>query len=158
MTQVLIEMSSAPCVQKQELFFPETIGEDGWSEPAAEVEPYLEAKALCAGCPNTDSCREFALSNKIEVGVWGELTPQERGVWVLGAPVTPEDYKKYINPDKWYFANELAKHLKINQITLSKAVRAGVVPPPVLTLKGRFLWEKSGIHLEDIRENLKGLK
>ena len=61
-----------------------------WQEQAACIDSDLDffeiknrrlaraAKDICEGCPVKDECLEFALRNKIEYGIWGGLTPQER--------------------------------------------------------------------------------
>lgn len=36
------------------------------------------AKALCAQCPATQRCLEYALENEIEFGIFGATTPLER--------------------------------------------------------------------------------
>jgi WhiB family redox-sensing transcriptional regulator len=36
------------------------------------------AKALCADCPITAKCLQFALDEEIEFGIFGGSTPQER--------------------------------------------------------------------------------
>jgi len=53
-----------------EIFFPEP---SPWmlSEIAA-------AKEVCSGCPVRETCLEYALVNRIEYGVWGGLTRNER--------------------------------------------------------------------------------
>lgn len=38
------------------------------------------AKRICARCPIVDRCREVALANGEQEGVWGGLTPEERGI------------------------------------------------------------------------------
>ncbi|PNV31903.1 WhiB family transcriptional regulator [Streptomyces sp. DH-12] len=56
-----------------ELFFP--VGEAG----AAAVQT-AEAKRICGRCPLTRACREWALSEGEDSGVWGGLSEQERRV------------------------------------------------------------------------------
>jgi WhiB family redox-sensing transcriptional regulator len=59
---------SAVCAQTDpEAFFPEKGG-----SPAA-------AKAVCAGCPVTGECLEWALANDVRYGVWGGLSAPQRG-------------------------------------------------------------------------------
>ncbi|MGH3921683.1 MAG: WhiB family transcriptional regulator [Pseudonocardiaceae bacterium] len=53
-----------------ELFFP--IGTTGPALDQAE-----RAKAVCAGCPVSSQCLEFAMSTG-QNGVWGGLTEDER--------------------------------------------------------------------------------
>ena len=48
------------------MFFPE-IGESG-----------AEAKAVCAQCPVSRQCLDFALHNDETLGVWGGTTPRGR--------------------------------------------------------------------------------
>lgn len=36
------------------------------------------AKAMCAECPITNKCLQFALDEEIEFGIFGGTTPQER--------------------------------------------------------------------------------
>ncbi|GGS55717.1 WhiB family transcriptional regulator [Streptomyces griseoviridis] len=56
-----------------ELFFP--VGEAG---PA--LVQTAEAKRICGRCPLTRACREWALGQGEESGVWGGLSEQERRV------------------------------------------------------------------------------
>lgn len=49
-----------------DLFFPESEKESG------------AAKAVCCFCPVMQVCLVYALSNHINFGVWGGLTPRER--------------------------------------------------------------------------------
>jgi WhiB family redox-sensing transcriptional regulator len=39
---------------------------------------YKEAQAICATCPVTAECLDFAVKNGEEDGVWGGLTPWQR--------------------------------------------------------------------------------
>jgi WhiB family redox-sensing transcriptional regulator len=50
-----------------EVFFPERQGE------AATM-----AKTICRGCPVRMQCLEFALSARLDYGVWGGMTEHER--------------------------------------------------------------------------------
>lgn len=54
-----------------ELFFP--IGTSG---PA--LLQVKEAKAVCARCPVTEQCLQWALENNQDSGVWGGLDENER--------------------------------------------------------------------------------
>lgn len=36
------------------------------------------ARRLCQGCPVTTPCLEYALSNRIDDGVWGGVSQRER--------------------------------------------------------------------------------
>ena len=35
------------------------------------------AKKTCAGCPVTEQCLEYALTNRVEHGVWGGCRPSK---------------------------------------------------------------------------------
>ena len=37
-----------------------------------------KAKAICSACPVQKQCLDFAISNNIEEGIFGGLTPNER--------------------------------------------------------------------------------
>lgn len=64
--------SSAACLDHDpELFFP--VGNTG---PAiAQIE---EAKSICASCPVTATCLEWAIKNGQDFGVWGGKSEDER--------------------------------------------------------------------------------
>jgi WhiB family redox-sensing transcriptional regulator len=51
-------------------FFPE----------AGQPLTLIEAKLLCAQCPVTEECLDFALEYEIEHGVWGGMSEEERAV------------------------------------------------------------------------------
>ena len=36
------------------------------------------ARRVCAGCPVRQACLDYAITNRIAYGVWGELTERER--------------------------------------------------------------------------------
>lgn len=42
-----------------------------------------EARAICMTCPVRDECLNYALETGETVGIWGGLTPEERGVTPL---------------------------------------------------------------------------
>jgi len=46
--------------------------------PKAQLE---RAKAICATCPVTDECRDYAIENHIVVGVYGGLTYRQRMIY-----------------------------------------------------------------------------
>jgi WhiB family redox-sensing transcriptional regulator len=52
------------------LFFPE----------AHQPLTLIEAKCLCAECPVTQECLDFAFEYEIEDGVWGGLSEEERKI------------------------------------------------------------------------------
>jgi WhiB family redox-sensing transcriptional regulator len=55
-----------------ELFFAVIPGPDG----------YVEAKAVCAGCPVAADCLEYAIENNELYGVFGGVTAHDRKVLV----------------------------------------------------------------------------
>lgn len=60
-------MDDALCAQTDpELFFPD------------KNEPNTNAKTICAACPVTTQCLEYAMRNGIGFGVWGGLSARER--------------------------------------------------------------------------------
>lgn len=54
-----------------DLFFPEQGHPDALAMAAA-------AKAVCATCPVVLACRDWAVAQPTEVGIWGGLTEAER--------------------------------------------------------------------------------
>lgn len=74
-----------PCVARHEIFFPE--GYLGRREPGQTVETdplpdyhsatAMEARALCAGCPLLEECREAALDMRLEYGIIAGMDPDE---------------------------------------------------------------------------------
>ena len=66
------------------------VEELGWQERAlcAQTDPEAffpekggstrEAKRICAGCDVKTQCLEYALTNRIEHGVWGGTSERER--------------------------------------------------------------------------------
>jgi WhiB family redox-sensing transcriptional regulator len=63
-----------------ELFFP--VGTTG---PA--LQQISEARAVCAQCPVSDECLEYALATNQDSGIWGGTSEEDRRVlrrqWVL---------------------------------------------------------------------------
>jgi len=60
-------MSDALCAQiATEMFFPERGGST------------REAKGVCAACPVTAECLEYALRNDERFGIWGGKSERER--------------------------------------------------------------------------------
>jgi WhiB family redox-sensing transcriptional regulator len=58
--------SDAACVGMDPgIFFPE------WTGPEA-------ARRTCSGCPVRSKCLDYAVANRIEHGIWGGLTEDER--------------------------------------------------------------------------------
>lgn len=65
---------NAVCLTEDpELFFP--VGTDGSARWQAE-----EAKTVCRRCPVVAPCLTWALENRVEHGVWGGHTQEERRV------------------------------------------------------------------------------
>lgn len=52
------------------------VGGDYWFPNKGDTT--IEAKAICARCPVRQACAEFAISHRLDDGVWGGLSPIER--------------------------------------------------------------------------------
>lgn len=64
----------AKCVgHDPSMWFPDREGE------AARLQ-YVEAKTICLECPVRPDCLDYAVRNHERYGMWGGLTPEERGV------------------------------------------------------------------------------
>lgn len=50
------------------IFFP-----DGYDR-----DQYALARSICAECPATKGCLQYALDNRVREGMWGGLSPRER--------------------------------------------------------------------------------
>lgn len=62
--------AEAACKGRGDLYYPEV------ARGAAAAELYAEARALCAGCPVAEPCREAGMGEKF--GLWGGLAEHER--------------------------------------------------------------------------------
>lgn len=60
--------AQAACKGKGDLMFP----------PEGKRR-HTEARRICASCPVRDQCLAEALDDPTLVGIWGGLTPRERG-------------------------------------------------------------------------------
>lgn len=58
--------ASLPLKEADKLFFSES------------PKRIAQAKALCAQCPITEKCLQYALDIEVEFGIFGGTTPQER--------------------------------------------------------------------------------
>jgi len=63
---VAIPCQSIPLAEADKLFFSEN------------AKKQAKAKALCSECSVIDKCLQFALDQKIEFGIFGGKTAQER--------------------------------------------------------------------------------
>jgi hypothetical protein len=63
---VAVPCASMPLKEADKLFFSES------------PKRIATAKALCADCPMQAKCLQFALEEKIEFGIYGGVTPEER--------------------------------------------------------------------------------
>jgi len=68
-------MTDAACRDhpNPDLWFPELVPPG----PGAVAYDH-EAKRICAECPVRAACRDFAVVNKIDHGMWGGLNPNQR--------------------------------------------------------------------------------
>lgn len=60
------QIDAACGTDNQDLFF---------SELASKV---TRAKNICASCPSRQKCLDFAISEDVEFGIFGGMTPAER--------------------------------------------------------------------------------
>jgi WhiB family transcriptional regulator, redox-sensing transcriptional regulator len=69
----------AACVGETELFFHVSSkrGAQGAEERAERAAKVAMAKEICGWCPVREECREYAVVNREEHGVWGGLTADE---------------------------------------------------------------------------------
>lgn len=51
-------------------------------------EPATPAKAVCASCPSREPCREFAIDEHLDVGIWGGQSARDRRRGRAGAERT----------------------------------------------------------------------
>lgn len=61
-----------------------TYDPDLFFAPRARAE--RRAKEICADCPVTSECLDYALSIKVEFGVWGGTNGKERRSMLLRVP------------------------------------------------------------------------
>lgn len=141
-------ITDPPCEEHPDLYFPES----------EQVEEYDAAVALCQGCSGKQACLVFALDNKIQYGVWGGKTPVDRGIWIHGAPRNEEMFNLYINTEKYYTNQQLAKMLGRRTPVVLELVRAGVLHKPDRIIHQRSFWKKDAVDLDALRLYLKQKK
>lgn len=76
-------MDSRPCCGKPQLFFAPRA-----ERPQARVRREAQARRLCASCPVTRACRDFARRHR-EYGFWGGESEEERhrAGYTVAAPI-----------------------------------------------------------------------
>lgn len=75
----VFQVVGKPCqsVDNLDTHFPEfDRTQKNWKQKFNSQVEY--AKSLCASCDVVEQCLQFALDNKIEYGIWGGTTPEER--------------------------------------------------------------------------------
>lgn len=75
-------MSQGSCRGKSELFFAPFA-----ERPEARVRREAQARSICATCPATEPCRDYARESR-ELGFWGGESEAERAAAGF-APTTP---------------------------------------------------------------------
>ena len=68
------EHAPVPCEELPDVFFPEDFTDRTMRTKAIEI-----AKKLCSECPIRLQCLNTAMMQREGYGIWGGLTPQERG-------------------------------------------------------------------------------
>ena len=76
------DWTDAACTGKGHLFFRPTADPRNEWNPAAAI-------AICGRCPLLQTCRDYAIQQRIEYGVWGGTTGNQRRA-MLGLPSHPE--------------------------------------------------------------------
>ena len=70
-------MAEAPCKGAEGIFF----GPDNERERKVDrIMREAYSKEICGACAVRSQCLDYALINKQEFGIWGGLTPEERGI------------------------------------------------------------------------------
>ena len=133
-----------PCEKDPEKMFPTG------SVQYSLLEGYEDAKAVCSPCQLKDKCREFAVSEKITEGVWGETSPLDRGYYEFGVPRNDEDFWKYVNYAKYYSQKQVQELLGLKPDALRKKIVKGQLAAPAFRVAQRPFWRKT-----DITEYLK---
>jgi len=72
--ELLDWQDAAACREHSNILF---FGEEGESELEKQARE-ARAKTVCARCPVSDPCLEFAMETNQKYGIWGGLTDKER--------------------------------------------------------------------------------
>ncbi len=62
---------------------------------------YDTAKLICSACTVKSECLDYALKHRIEFGMWGGLTPRQRGIRNPEAEYWTVTCKVCFNPFRW---------------------------------------------------------
>lgn len=68
---------SRPAVTEPQWFEHAACRGRGWQAFFDDADP-SDAQWICAGCPVRMPCLRYAMTNGIDEGVWGGLTPEQR--------------------------------------------------------------------------------
>ena len=49
-----------------------------FAEERGDVQLYVKARKICERCSVRKTCLDYAMTNEVDVGVWGGLSPLER--------------------------------------------------------------------------------
>ena len=66
-----------------EIFYPPRLRDTANGMSRARAELVRRAKNVCATCPVTRECLEYAMERHETEGIWGMTTPEERGMTQL---------------------------------------------------------------------------
>lgn len=72
----LPDWTDAACRHSDADFFPE--GADGGGNRPGLFKAIKAAKAVCAVCPLIEACRDYAIDNGLDWGIWGGMTARAR--------------------------------------------------------------------------------
>lgn len=67
-----------------------------------DVDREPEAKAMCAGCPFAEGCRDQARANREEFGVFGGEDPAERMFWLRSQSLINVDRLNRVMAERGY--------------------------------------------------------
>lgn len=72
--------STAAAFDRPLYTYVDPFGKEEQREAGESRTDWRPAKRLCRACPAAAECLSYALRHRIDTGVWGGLTPHERGI------------------------------------------------------------------------------
>lgn len=74
--------------EEPDLFFPVVLYHDATIHSLRTSSRYLDkarAKEICEQCPVQSECLVYSFETRQPIGIWGGLTPAERGIGTTGS-------------------------------------------------------------------------